>query len=123
MQWHRDQLFELILDVDKKTLYFPMVLPQVPARSSMDREFREFVESRHSRELPEHRRIDPRKARLTAGNRRGNTTLTMTVKGADFEYAARKLIHAVHEVYLTYLNDGRYYNYMVEVFDIDPDRF
>jgi len=47
----------------------------------------------------------------------------MTVKGADFEYAARKLIHAVHEVYLTYLNDGRYYNYMVEVFDIDPDRF
>lgn len=123
MQWHRDQLFELILDVNKKTLYFPRVLPQVPARSSMDREFREFVESRHSKELPEHRRIDPRKARLTSGNRSGNTTLTMTVKGADFEYAARKLIHAVHEIYLTYLNDGRYYNYLVEVFDLDPDRF
>ena len=47
----------------------------------------------------------------------------MTVKGTNFDYAARKLIHAVHEIYLTYLNDGRYYNYMVEVFDIDPDRF
>ena len=123
MQWHRDQLFEMILDVDKKTMHFPMVLPEVPARSPMDRQFKEFVESRHSKELPEHRRIDTRKARLKAGSRAGNTSVTMTVKGIDFDYGTRKLIHAVHEIYLTFLSDGRYFDYMVEVFDLDPDRF
>ena len=44
MLWHRDRLFELILDVPRKTLRFPVVLPEVPADSSMYREFREFVE-------------------------------------------------------------------------------
>jgi hypothetical protein len=123
MLWHRDQFFELILDVPKKTLRFPMVLPDVPARSPMYREFRKWVEERHSPDLLEHRRIDTKKARLTAGNRAGRVSLTMTVKGANFEYGARKLINAVHEIYLGFLADGRYYDYMVETLGLDPDKF
>src|SRR5450432_1692701 len=71
MLWHRDQFFELILDVPKKTLRFPMILPGVPANSEMYREFRKWIAERHSPELLEHRRIDQKKARLTAGNRAG----------------------------------------------------
>jgi hypothetical protein len=122
MLWHRDRLFELILDVPKKTLRLPVVLPEVPASSSMYREFQEWVESLHSDDLLEHRRIDGKKARLRCGNRGGNVSLTLTVKDGDYEYGARKLIHAVHETYLTFLADGRYYEYMVETFDLDPDR-
>ncbi|HYL76025.1 MAG TPA: hypothetical protein VEU96_17580 [Bryobacteraceae bacterium] len=123
MLWHRDRFFELILDVSKKTMRFPIVLPDVPADSTMYREFREFVESRHSPDLLEHRRIDSKKTRLRAGNRGGNASLTMTVKGKNFEYGVRKLIHAVHETYLVFLSDGRYYDYMVETLGFDPDRF
>ncbi len=36
---------------------------------------------------------------------------------------ARKLIHPVHEGYMDFLNDGRYYEYMAETFDLDPDKF
>jgi hypothetical protein len=121
--WHRDRYFDLIVDVPKKTLHFPVVLPDVPAQSPMYKEFRDYVESRHSVTLPEHRRIDARKARLQAGARGGNVSLTLTVKGADFEYGVRKLIHAVHEIYMVFLSEGRYYDYLVETLELDPDRF
>ena len=119
--WHRDQFFDLILDTRKKTLRFPVVLPEVPARSSMYREFQEFVESRHSTELPEHRRIEKKKAVVRASNRAGNVALTLTLRSSDYEYATRKLIHLVHEIYLVYLHDGRYYDYLIKTFDLDPD--
>ena len=119
--WHRDQIFHLILDTRQKTLRFPTVLPKVPAQTSMYREFKEFVESRHSPGLPEHRRIDPKKAIVRPSNRGGNVALTVTVKNGGYEYATRKLIHLVHEVYLVFLYDGRYYDYLIKTFDLDPD--
>lgn len=122
MLWHRDRLFELLLDVPRKTLRFPVVLPEVPANSPMYREFREFVESRFSDNLPEHRRIDAKKASIRCGNRGGSVSLTLTALDGDFDYGVRKLIHLVHEVYMDFLLDGRYYEYMVEKFDLDPDR-
>jgi len=120
--WHRDQFFELILDVPRKTIKFPVVLPQVPADSAMYREFREFVDSRFSEDVPEHRRVDRSKVRAQVGNRTGNISLTLTVLDEDFDYAVRKLIHLVHEVYLDFLMDGRYYDYMIETFNLDPDK-
>ena len=101
---------------------FPLVLPEVPANSSMYRELQEFLESRQSESLPEHRRIDRAKAQVSAGNRQGAVSLTLTVKDDEYEYGARKLINLVHEVFLVFLYDGRYYEYMVEKFDLDPDR-
>lgn len=123
MLWHRDRLFDLILDVPKKTLRFPVILPEVPANSDMYREFRAWVAERHSTELLEHRRIDRRKAQLSTANRGGNASLSITVKGNNFEYATRKLINAVHEAYMVFLADGRYYDYLVETLGLDPDRF
>ena len=119
--WHRDRFFELILDPHKKMLRFPMVLPEVPAGSSMYRELKQFVESRHSESLPDHRRIDPKKATVRPSNRSANVALTVTVKNSDYEYATRKLIHLVHEVYLVFLQEG-HYDYMIKVFNLDPDQ-
>jgi len=123
MLWHRDRFFELILDPPRKTLRFPVVLPEVPANSSMDREYKEFVKSRSDARLPEHRRIDPKKAVVKPLNRSGNVGLTVTVKRGDYEYATRKLIHLVHETFMVFLYDGRYYDYLIETFDLDPDKF
>ncbi len=121
MLWHRDRYFDLKLDVARKTLRMPVLLPQVPAPMFTD--LKAFVESRFGRDMPEHRRIDRRKVRASCARRGGDVSITMTVTGRDFEYAARRLIHLVHEVYLVFLNDGRYYEYLVETFDLDPDRF
>jgi hypothetical protein len=123
MLWHRDRFFGLILDPAHASLRFPVVLPEVPAKSSMDREYKEFVKSRCDASLPEHRRIDPKKAVVQPSNRGGNIGLTVTVKRGDYEYATRKLIHLVHETFMVFLYDGRYYDYLIETFDLDPDKF
>ncbi len=123
MVWHYDRPFELLLDVPKKTLQFPAVLPGVPARSAMYRELRAFLKSRTSAEMPEHRRVDRARARLATSNQRGAVSLTLTVKDGDFDYAARKIIHIVHEIFMVFLVDGPYYEYMVEHLGLDPDRY
>ncbi|MGP0070724.1 MAG: hypothetical protein ACLPWF_02155 [Bryobacteraceae bacterium] len=123
MIWHHDRPFELLLDVPKKTLRFPSVLPGVPARSAMYRELKAFLKARQSDEIPEHRRVNPAKARLSAANQRAAVSLTVTVKDGDFEYASRKMIHIVHEIFLVFLVDGPYFEYMVEHLGLDPDRY
>jgi hypothetical protein len=123
MVWHYDRPFEMALDVPGKTLRFTEVLPAVPARSAMYRELRAFLKSRQSPETPEHRRVNPAKARIMLSNQRRAVSLKLTVKDGDFEYAARKIIHIVHEIFMIFLVDGPYYEYMVEQLGLDPDRF
>lgn len=122
MLWHRDRNFELILDPARNTLRFPVVLPQVPAASAMYAEFQQFVDSRFAADLPDHRRIDKSKVAIRCANRKGDVSLTLTVLDGDYQYSTRKLVNLVHEVFLVFLFDGRYYDYLVETFDLDPDR-
>jgi len=42
----------------------------------------------------------------------------MVAADGDVEYA---LIHLVHETYMVFLYDGRYYSYLIDTFDLDPD--
>lgn len=120
--WHRNRFFDFILDVPKRALRIAVVLPAVPADSSMYAEFKQFVESRHAEDLPAHRRIDVKKARVRCVNRGGNASLTLTVVDGDYAYGTRKLIQLVHEVYMIFLIDGPYLEYMVAAFELDPDR-
>jgi hypothetical protein len=123
MVWHHDRRFELLLDARKKTLCFAALLPAVPRNSAMYRDLKAFIETRHSEDLPAHRRVDAAKARFRGGNRGSNFSLTIIVKGGDFEYAARQLIHTVHEIFLTFLVDGPYYEYMVEHLGLEQDKY
>jgi hypothetical protein len=120
MLWHRDRGFDFLVDTARATLHIPLVLPEVPARSEMYRKFKAFLAERSSKEMLAHRRIDPRKARIACANKGGNVSLTLTVRGGDYEYGAQKLIHLVHEIFLTFLQE--YFDYQVEVFGLDPDR-
>lgn len=122
MVWHRDRVFDFILDLRNNTMRFPVVLPNVPASSEMYSELKAFITSRHSDKVPAHRRIDSRKAQVRPYNRGGNVSLTLTVVDGEFEYCARTLINLVHEIFMVFLIDGSYYEYMVETFDLDPDR-
>ena len=97
----------------------PLVLPDVPARSSLYRQFRVFLQSYQDPGRPEHRRIDHRKARVTCANRGGDVSLRMTVRDADYEYAIRKFVHLIQEIYLVFLME--HFDYQVEAFDLDPD--
>jgi len=121
MVWHRDRVFDFIFDVSRGTMRFPLVLPDVPADSKMYADLKAFIRDRQSEELPEHRRIDAGKARVSSYLRSGNVSLTLTVRNGDYKYGAQKLINLVHEIFLVFLADG-YFDYMVEAFDLDPDK-
>jgi hypothetical protein len=114
-------VFDLVLDPKRGTLRFACVLPNVPPDSAMYREFREFVRSRHGEELPGHRRIDKTRAEVRPYNRTGDIALTLRVKDGDYDYGAEKLVHLVHEIYLDFLCDGRYRDYMIANLGLDPD--
>ena len=120
MLWHRDRVFELTFEPQKNTLRFAPLLPNVDA--TMYRDLQSFIEQRLSPNLPDHRRIDPYKMQILPMRRQGNVSLAAQILDGDDEYATRKVIHLVHEIFLTFLLDGRYYDYMVENFDLDPDR-
>jgi len=120
MQWHKDRFYDLVFDVPKKSLRFPAILPKVPR--AMYEDFKRFVTSRQSDEMLAHRRIDRNKVRISCSLKNGNISLLFISKDADFEYATQKLINLVHEIFLVFLQDGLYYEYMIETFDLDRDQ-
>ena len=98
------------------------MLPKAPKLPIYEAFKESFVASRQSQETIEHRRIDPKKIRISCSLRNGDISLLFVSKDSDFEYATQKLINLVHEVFLVFLNDGMYYEYMIEAFDLDPDQ-
>jgi hypothetical protein len=119
--WHYNQTFELVVDLKRQTVSMPQLLTGVPAGSQMYRELKAFIKSRHDPALPDHRRIDTARSEASAANRKGAVGLTMRSVDADYEYAARKLVHLVQEIFTSFLGDGNYFEYLVETFDLDPD--
>jgi len=120
--WHRGRVFELAFDARAGTLRLPELLTGIPADSTMYEDLQAFIRSRQSDDLPDHRRLDARKIQIRTYNRGGNVLLVLKVKDADSEYAVRKLVHLINEIYLTFLTDGKYFDYLVETFNLDPDR-
>jgi hypothetical protein len=120
--WHRGRVFELAFEVRTSTLRLSELLTGVPADSSMYGDLKVFIRSRQSDDLPDHRRLDARKIQIRTYNRSGNIMLVVRIKDGDSEYAIRKLVHLINEIYLTFLADGKYFDYLVETFNLDPDR-
>jgi hypothetical protein len=120
MLWHKDRFYDLVFDATKQSLRFPVVLPKVP-RPMYD-DFKKFVAQRQSEETIAHRRIDPKKVRISCSLKNGDISLLFKAKDRDYEYATQKLIHLMHEIFLLFLRDGTYYEYMIETFEIDRDQ-
>ncbi len=114
MVWHRDRVFDLIVDTHKKTLRIPVVLPAVPARSPLYKNFKAFVAAHHAASLPDHRRIEKTKARVRCAHRGSTVSLTMTVRDDDYASALQRLIHLVHETFLLFLTSGPYRDYLLD---------
>ena len=120
--WHRGRVFELAFDSNSGTLRLPEVLTGVPPDSTMYQDLKTFISGRRFEQLPDHRRIDSQRAQVRTYNRDGNVLLVLTMKNDDLAYGVQKFVHLVNELYVTFLADGSYFDYLVETFDLDPDR-
>ncbi len=119
--WHRRKTFMLVFDSERDTLRFRLVLPNVPADSAMYASLKQFLSSRRTVKDRPHRNVDPEKAAIRPYNRGGAVSLGIQVMDADFEYGTRKLINLVNEIFLGFLVDGPYYEYMIDNFDLNVD--
>ncbi len=119
MIWHRDRVFDLIVDTRNKTVMIPALLTGVPANIYKD--FKEFVELHGAASLPDHRRIEKTKARIRCANHRGTVSLTLIVKDNDYEYGLQRIVHLAHETFVIFLLNGMYRDYLVEQLGVDPD--
>jgi hypothetical protein len=117
--WLLQHQMELQLDAAKQELRFKQLLPGLPARSALYLELKQFIAERHDRVLPEHRRVDRRRAEVTCSNRSGFVSLTLTIKKNQYEYGVNRIVNLVHELFL-HLRE-HHPEYLVENFNVPQE--
>jgi hypothetical protein len=117
--WLIHQQMELIVDTTKHILRFKQLLPGIPANSPLYAELKNFIQQRHDRKLPSHRRIELRRAEVTCSNRGGFVSLSLKVKNNQYAYGVNRIVNLVHELFV-HLRDA-YPDYLVENFDVPQE--
>ncbi len=114
-EWLSRRPLRFTVDTENGVLKFKNLLPGVPSNSQLYSELRRFVNERHDGALPEHRRIDRRRAEVTCSNRGGSVSIALTVKRNQYAYGVNKIVNLAHEIFV-YLKD-HYADYLWESFD------
>jgi len=117
--WMLGREMELKVDPSKHILRFRGILPGVPARSLLYTDLKRFIERRHDKSLPEHRRIDRRKAEASCLNRLGSVSISMQVRKSQYAYGTNRLINLVHELFV-HLREA-FPEYLMENFDVPEE--
>lgn len=117
--WVVGHQMELVVDTTKHTLRFKQLLPVVPSNSSLYAEVKQFIQERHDRQLPEHRRIDRRRAEVSCSNRGGLVSISLKVKNNQYAYGVNRIVNLVHELFV--LLRDRHPDYLVENFDVPQE--
>ena len=117
--WVVNHRMELSLDTAKHELRFRRLLHNVPAKSALYAELKSFIERRHDEELPEHRRIDRKRAEVSCANRGGFVSVALKVKKNHYAYGVNRIVNLAHELFL-HLRERRP-EYLVENFDVPQE--
>ena len=114
-EWLSRRPLSFTVDTEKGVLKFKNILPGVPLKSALYSELKQFVNERHDGALPEHRRIDRRRAEVTCSNRGGAVSIALRVKKNQYAYGVNKIVNLAHEIFV-HLKD-HYADYLWESFD------
>lgn len=117
--WVVNHRMELCVDTAKHELRFKQILPNVPAKSALYAELKNFIQQRHDRELPEHRRVDRKRAEVSCTNRGGFVSVSLKVKNNQYAYGVNRIVNLAHELFL-HLRERRP-EYLMENFDVPQD--
>lgn len=102
-RWLLSRPLRLAIDNHRNRLSCPNLFEGLSAYANLQRDLTAYLAGRHSKELPEHRRVDCARCIIVCRSRSGRLTLALDVGDGDWEYATRKLLSLVHEAFV-YLN-------------------
>jgi len=119
--WLTDSPFILRLKPGKPELELKDVLPSVPFRSEMDRDFRHFLKARSDESVVTHRRLDNARFSFSCRNRNEKLSVLIGFDNEDANAVARTAVNLLHEIFNNFLVEGPYQNYMVEVFNVPEE--
>ncbi|MFN0124878.1 MAG: hypothetical protein ACKV2V_30610 [Blastocatellia bacterium] len=117
--WMLNHDIELIADTGAGTLEFRRLLPGVPVKSALYTELKQYLDERHDRRLPAHRRVDRRRAELSCASRAGFLSVTLQVKNNQYAYGVNRLVNLAHELFVHLRN--HYPDYLMENFDVPQE--
>jgi hypothetical protein len=117
--WLLDRPMNLVVDERRQSLEFKDILPGVAARSREYVQLRRFLRSRHSPDLPEHRRVDPSKAKIACSGRGGAMSIMLELESNEQAYGVNRIVNLAHELFV-HLRDS-WPEYLMENFDVSQD--
>ena len=113
--WFGPGSMNLSVDATSNVIRFKQLLPGIPARSGTYAALKSFINARHDRELPEHRRIDRKRAEVYCSTRNGFVSVHLKVQKGEYAYGVNRIVNLVHELFL-HLRDA-HPEYLAENFD------
>ena len=115
--WLSETPINLVLNPKKSSLNIVDVLPGIAYRSNMDKEFRSFLRDRTAAEVPEHRKLDDQRFKISCTNRHQCLSVSIGFENKDGRAAVKQVINLIHEIFNNFLHEGYYQNYVVEHFN------
>jgi hypothetical protein len=104
-------------DPRRMVLAFPALLPH--ATPTLAAEVKAIVSERSTTAVPEHKRIDARRARLAASVRKRDLSLTITIRGGNDEYAVKRSLNLVNDIFV--MLRERHPEYLIEHFGVSME--
>lgn len=118
-RWLTREPLVLEYDAKEETLTFKHLLPQARRGSEIAGAAQALIEEQSRPGVAPHRRIDRRKAEAEGRVARGHWSLRLQVKGRQHEYAVRKGVNVVNELFT--LLRASYPDYLGEVFGLSSE--
>jgi hypothetical protein len=102
--WLWNLPFQLTYDRKRKAISFPELFPNISKGTELETKLKAFIRQLSSRDRPEHRRLDLRRITVRYSNRGNSGSLAFLVAGNQYEYAVKKALNSVHEIFVGFLN-------------------
>jgi hypothetical protein len=115
--WLTRKPMHAVFDPRGRSLRFPALFPGIDKQTGA--QLKSIVTSRASRDQPAHKRLDARRARITATVRRGDFWLSVDIRGHNHAYAVTRALNLINELFLA-LHEG-HPEYLVERFGISTE--
>ena len=117
--WLSRKTMTLTYDPRTAMLSFAQLFPGLDRNSALLDELKTIVRERTTRAVPEHKRIDGRRARLGVTVRNGAASLTVGVRGAHHAYAVQRALNLVNDLFLAL--HASYPDYLIDEFGVSSE--